>query len=152
MFRLTDDETQFCDTGCHTHVYEEHHQCHHHLKQQVTQNIVHTVLVNDYTVYATSEFFFYFFFFPPIYRRKTVTMRTSPQPYLVRRGTGKMFIPIEIYCLHSSQVFPQCDLMCNKAFSRAEDSRKVSSPRPLNATIKRVIWLQICNKCTTTSQ
>ncbi|XP_017326431.2 histone-lysine N-methyltransferase ASH1L isoform X4 [Ictalurus punctatus] len=31
---LTDDETQFCDTGCHTHVYEEHHQCHHHLKQQ----------------------------------------------------------------------------------------------------------------------
>ncbi|XP_053482681.1 histone-lysine N-methyltransferase ASH1L isoform X8 [Ictalurus furcatus] len=31
---LSDDETQSCDTGCHTHVYEEHHQCHHHLKQQ----------------------------------------------------------------------------------------------------------------------
>ncbi|XP_058251113.1 histone-lysine N-methyltransferase ASH1L-like isoform X3 [Hemibagrus wyckioides] len=31
---LSDDETQSCDMDNHTHVYEEHHQCHHHLTQQ----------------------------------------------------------------------------------------------------------------------
>ncbi|XP_060726377.1 histone-lysine N-methyltransferase ASH1L-like isoform X2 [Tachysurus vachellii] len=31
---LSDDETQSYDMDNHTHVHEEHHQCHHHLKQQ----------------------------------------------------------------------------------------------------------------------
>ncbi|KAB5587004.1 hypothetical protein PHYPO_G00007980 [Pangasianodon hypophthalmus] len=31
---LSDDETESCDMGSPTHMYEEHHQCHHHLTQQ----------------------------------------------------------------------------------------------------------------------
>lgn len=102
IFRLSDDETQSCDTGCHTPAYEEQYQCLYHLKQQVTHHTVRTILVNDIGEYIYcnvmsesvsleifSRFVFYCVFFF-IYRRKTATMRTSLQPYLVRRGTGKI--------------------------------------------------------------
>lgn len=110
IFRLSDDETQSCDTSSHTHVYEEHrHPCHHHLRQEVTHPtlLVHTTYT--YTVChvrnSQSEVWgwvFFFFFFFDLQEENSDNENFPSALSSEERYRKYMFIQIEIYCLHSS--------------------------------------------------